>query len=85
MIQELFGQTLSDHLYGIRKKHPALLRLQDLVSVRRGARGAGGALEPLDQLLLSELIYDLALGLSSSSVAGTSDVSAPAVPSPRRV
>jgi hypothetical protein len=47
-----------------RQHHPAYLQLQDLVSVRRGARGAGGAVKPSDQLLLAELIYDIALAQS---------------------
>lgn len=62
--------VVSSHLYRVRGSHRAYSRIQDLLSVRRGARGAGGAFEPSDQLLLAEVIYDIALKLDASSSDG---------------
>jgi predicted nucleotidyltransferase len=53
---------LTQYLYQVRDTSPQYNRLQNLLSVRRNARGASGPIEPSDQLLLGELIYDLTLG-----------------------
>lgn len=71
----LFG-----HLLSIRRTDPAFMRLQDLLSVRRRARGAERPVEALDQLLLSELIYDLAL--NQGDPAGVSGTGEPVPPGP---
>ncbi len=57
---------LTNYLYSNRSSNPAFRRLQDLLSVRRLARGAHGPVTASDQLLLAELIYDLTLGGTSS-------------------
>lgn len=50
---------LTNVLYDRRDDNPGYLNLQDLVSVRRRARGARKAIEPTHQLLLGEMIFDL--------------------------
>ena len=52
--------ALSNYLYGIRETAPVYRELQDLLSVRRKARGKNGAIEADNLLLLGELIYELA-------------------------
>ncbi|HEX8309997.1 MAG TPA: hypothetical protein VF614_01695, partial [Chthoniobacteraceae bacterium] len=55
---------LSNELYARRDDDPAYRQLQDLVSVRRHARGTPRPVEPAQQLLLAEMIYDIASGAS---------------------
>lgn len=61
---------LSRELYDLRNTAPAYHQLQDILSVRRRARGDARPIEPTHQLLLAELIVDLALGSSSSAPSG---------------
>lgn len=56
---------LSDELYARRKGEPPYRSLQDLVSVRRNGRGEIRPVDPSNQLLLAEIIYDLVTGKSS--------------------
>jgi hypothetical protein len=58
---------LTSALYHLRSKAPVYSQLQDVVSVRRRARGIHRDVEPGHQLLLAEIIYDLVF-----EVAGTS-------------
>jgi predicted nucleotidyltransferase len=50
---------LTNVLYARRDDNPGYFNLQDLLSVRRRARGVHRAVEPTHHLLLSEIIYDL--------------------------
>jgi hypothetical protein len=50
---------LTNVLYARRDDNPGYFNLQDLLSVRRRARGVHKAVEPTHQLLLGEIIYDL--------------------------
>lgn len=50
---------LTNVLYDRRNDSPGYFNLQDLLSVRRRARGAHKAVEPTQQLLLGEIIFDL--------------------------
>jgi len=70
---------LSNRLYNIRDSAPEYSQLQDLVSVRRGARGKYRLVEPTHQLLLAELIFDIASsgGASRPGTSQGSDVSVP--------
>ena len=54
-------------LYAIRDKAPAYRSLQDVLSVRRQARGTYKDIEPGDQLLLAEIIFDLVTKSGNSS------------------
>ncbi len=60
---------LTNELYALREKDPAYRQLQDVVSVRRHARGALRPVEPAHQLLLGEMIYDLAIGATPSGTS----------------
>jgi predicted nucleotidyltransferase len=51
---------LTNYLYDTRGRDAAYGALHHWVSVRRGARGAVGSLTPSDDLLLAEIIADLA-------------------------
>jgi len=62
---------LSQQLYQLRDTSPQYNRLQNLLSVRRNARGASGPIEPSDQLLLGELIYDLTLNTTAEQDIGS--------------
>lgn len=50
---------LTAELYALREGDPAYRQLQDLVSVQRLARGEHHPVEPVHQLLLAEMIFDL--------------------------
>ncbi len=53
---------LSNRLYFLRNTAPLYGELQNLLSVRRKARGKHSPLTAVQQLLLAELIYDIAIG-----------------------
>jgi predicted nucleotidyltransferase len=59
---------LFNHLYTDRNRASALSELQDLVSVRRNARGQYRPVDPTHQLLLAELIFDLATSVGVNAV-----------------
>jgi predicted nucleotidyltransferase len=62
--------AITSYLYLNRDNSPRLKELQDILSVRRAARGDRKAVEPNDQLFLAEMILDIAkLKLSPSVVA----------------
>lgn len=67
---------LTNELYRRREDDPAYRQLQDIVSVRRHGRGELRSIDAADQLLLAEMIYDIAVGSGSSS-EGTDGVSDP--------
>ncbi len=79
---------LSDELYARRKGEPPYRSLQDLVSVRRNGRGEIRPVDPSNQLLLAEIVYDLVTG-KSSRVPGPSGDGGPsgstAAPTPTTV
>ena len=79
---------LSNELYARRKGEPPYRSLQDLVSVRRNGRGEIRPVDPSNQLLLAEIVYDLVTG-KSSRVPGPSGNGGPsgstAAPTPTTV
>jgi len=79
---------LSHELYARRKGEPPYRSLQDLVSVRRNARGEIRPVDPSNQLLLAEIIYDLVTGKSSRAAGPSGDggpSGGPAAPTPTTV
>lgn len=79
---------LSDELYARRKGEPPYRSLQDLVSVRRNGRGELRPVDPSNQLLLAEIIYDLVTGTSSRTVGPPSSKGlggGPVAPTPTTV
>ena len=51
---------LTHYLYDVQGREPAYADLHHLVSVRRGARGEVEPLKPIDNLLMAEIVWDLA-------------------------
>jgi len=63
-----FGLDFIFHLlYEIRLRNPAYGELYNKLSIRRGARGKLSSLSGKDQLLLTELIFDVAVNYYSAA------------------
>lgn len=61
---------LARHLYDLQKIDERYQELNDLISERRRGRGPGGPLTEADQLLLAEIVFDIALGKAKPSPQG---------------
>lgn len=79
---------LTSVLYGLRDKNPLYRNLQDILSVRRRARGQYRSVELADQLLLGEIIYDIvarspiAASAAPQPASGPRPAHSPASPKP---
>lgn len=71
---------LTNFLFDAKERNAAYARLHNWVSVRRGARGQVGPLTPADNILMAEIIWDLAIEALQARKAQEAERQAARVP-----